>query len=101
MSAASPNPLHVCLAVPYFSNLAYLDAALRSIVAQTDSGWTAIVVDDAAPEPGAAAVVAALDDQRVRYLRNEHNLGISANFNRCLELGAADAEIVVVFHGDD
>src|SRR3954452_17736366 len=101
MTAESPDPLRVCVAVPYFSNLEYLDVALRSIVAQTDPEWRAIVVDDAAPAPGAAAVVAALDDERIRYVRNDHNLGISANFNRCLELGSGDAEIVVVFHADD
>ncbi len=101
MTAESPDALRICLAVPYFSNLEYLDVALRSIVAQTDPQWTAIVVDDAAPEPGVAAVVAALGDPRIRYVRNEHNLGISANFNRCLELGAVDAEIVVVYHADD
>src|SRR3954447_2241362 len=101
MTAESPDALRVCVAVPYFSNLEYLDTAVRSIVAQTDPEWRAIVVDDASPEPGAAAVVAALDDQRVSYLRNDHNLGISANFNRCLELGSGDAEIAVVFHADD
>jgi glycosyltransferase involved in cell wall biosynthesis len=34
-------------------------------------------------------------------VRNERNLGISANFNRCLELGSAEADIVTVFHADD
>ena len=38
---------------------------------------------------------------RIRYVRNEHNLGISANFNRCLELAGADADVAVVFHADD
>ena len=42
-----------------------------------------------------------LGDARIRYVRNERNLGIAANFNRCLELGAAEAEIVAVFHADD
>ena len=101
MTAESPDVLRICLAIPFFSNLEYLGIALRSIVAQTDPQWTAIVVDDASPLGGADAVVAALGDDRVRYVRNEHNLGIAANFNRCLELGAADSEIVVVFHADD
>ena len=101
MTGESPDELRICLALPFFSNLGYLGEALRSLVAQTDQRWTAIVVDDASPESGADDVVAALDDHRVRYLRNERNLGISANFNRCLELGAAAGEIVVVFHADD
>ena len=71
------------------------------MVDQTDEEWTAIVVDDAGPEPGAGELVAALGDARIRYVRNDSNLGISANFNRCLELGAQSAEVVSIFHADD
>jgi glycosyltransferase involved in cell wall biosynthesis len=101
MTAESPDVLRICLAIPFFSNLDYLGIALRSLVAQTDSQWTAIVVDDASPEVGADAVVSALGDRRIAYVRNDRNLGVADNFNRCLELGAADAEIVTVFHADD
>lgn len=101
MTAESPEVLRVCVALPFYSNLDYLETALRSVVAQTDARWTAIVVDDASPEHGAEELVAALGDSRVRYVCNERNLGISANFNRCLELGAAEADIVTVFHADD
>ena len=100
MTAESPDVLRICIAVPYYSNLEYLDVALRSIVAQSDQQWTAVVADDA-PEPGAAELVASIGDWRIRYVRNEQNLGVSGNFNRCLELGAAAAEIVAVFHADD
>ena len=91
----------VCVAIPFFSNLGYLDTALRSLIAQTDRNWTAIVVDDASPEPGAGELVAGLDDDRVRYVRNDTNLGVSGNFNRCLQLATDAAEIVTIFHADD
>jgi glycosyltransferase involved in cell wall biosynthesis len=101
MTAESPDVLRVCLAIPFYSNLEYLGVALRSVVAQTDRQWTAIVVDDASPEIGAEAAVAVIGDGRIRYVRNDRNLGVAGNFNRCLELGAAAAEIVTVFHADD
>ena len=101
MTAESPDALRICLAIPFFSNLEFLGVALGSLVAQTDPDWTAIVVDDASPETGSAEVVSSLGDGRVRYVRNERNLGIAANFNRCLALAGADAEIVTVFHADD
>ena len=44
----------VCITIPYYSNLSYLDAALQSLLAQTDTDWTAIVIDDASPEVGAS-----------------------------------------------
>ena len=101
MTAESPATLRVCITLPFFSNLDYLDLALRSLLAQTDTDWKAIVVDDASPERGAAEVVARLDDSRVRFTRNDHNLGISGNFNRCLELGSEQADLVAVLHADD
>ncbi|HVE18726.1 MAG TPA: glycosyltransferase, partial [Ilumatobacteraceae bacterium] len=62
------------VAIPFFSNLDYLGIALRSLVAQTDSIWSAIVVDDVGPELGAEQLVASLADSRIRYVRNERNL---------------------------
>jgi glycosyltransferase involved in cell wall biosynthesis len=91
----------VCVAIPYYSNLAYLRLALRSLIAQTDPLWTAVVVDDVGPEEGADVGVAELADERIRYVRNAANLGVAGNFNRCLELGGAEAEVVAVFHADD
>ena len=101
MTAEPSDALGVCVAIPFFSNLDYLGIALRSLVAQSDRKWTAIVVDDASPERGAEQVVAMLGDSRIRYVRNERNLGVAANFNRCLELGAVQGEVVSVFHADD
>ena len=34
-------------------------------------------------------------------VRNEVNLGVAANFNRCIELASEEADVVVVFHADD
>ncbi len=101
MTAEPSDALRVCVAIPFFSNLDYLRVALRSLVAQTDVMWTAMVVDDCSPEVGAEQVVAALGDSRIRYVRNERNLGVAANFNRCFELAGPDSEIVTVFHADD
>jgi glycosyltransferase involved in cell wall biosynthesis len=91
----------VCITIPFYANISFLEAALRSVTSQSDTEWTAIVVDDSSREAGAREVVAALDDGRVQYIRNESNLGIAGNFNRCLELGRQAAEIVTILHADD
>ena len=36
---------------------------------------------------------------RIRYVRNDENLGLAGNWNRCLELAEHDA--VTLFHADD
>src|SRR3954454_10781550 len=97
----SSDAPQVCLAIPFFSGLDYLSLALRSLLDQSDRSWTAIVVDDASPERGAETLVAQLGDPRVRYVRNDRNLGVAANFNRCIDLSSAAAPIAVVFHADD
>src|SRR4051812_13058504 len=101
MTDESSEAPRVCLGIPFFAGLDYLSLALRSLLDQSDRGWTAIVVDDASTEDGAQALVAELDDPRVRYVRNERNLGVAANFNQCIELASAEAPIAVVFHADD
>src|SRR3954451_4119455 len=101
MTDPSADAPRVCLGIPFFSGLEYLSLALRSLLSQSDRSWTAIVVDDASPEDGAQALVAELGDPRVRYVRNDRNLGVAANFNRCIELASAEAPISVVFHADD
>src|SRR4051794_33899326 len=101
MTDPSSDAPQVCLAIPFFSGLDYLSLALRSLLDQSDPSWTAIVVDDASREDGAQALIADLGDSRVRYVRNECNLGVAANFNRCIELASAEAPVVVVFHADD
>jgi glycosyltransferase involved in cell wall biosynthesis len=91
----------ICITIPFHDNLAYLAASLRSLERQTDADWTAIVVDDASDECGAHQRVVALGDDRIRYVRNASNLGIAANFNRCLELGRQAADVVAILHADD
>ena len=52
----------------------FLREAIASIVAQSSSDWELVVVDDCSPEP-LWDIVASFDDTRIRYVRNERNLG--------------------------
>ncbi len=87
------------ITIPFYSNVDYLQAALDSVVQQTSPSWTVIVVDDAGPEPGARDLVASYRDPRMSYLRNDRNLGLAGNWNRCLRLATTD--LVCLFHADD
>jgi glycosyltransferase involved in cell wall biosynthesis len=85
--------------LPYWGDPDYLYDAVASVRAQTDPAWRLVVVDDHYPDPGVAEFFAGLDDPRVRYVRNETNLGITDNYRRCLEL--ATEEWMVFFGCDD
>jgi GT2 family glycosyltransferase len=75
--------------LPYYGDVALMQDAVRSVLAQDGDDWRLTVVDDGT-EPEVPGWFAALDDPRVRYFRNEQNLGVTGNFNRCLELAEYD-----------
>lgn len=97
MSAATPSPLEVF--IPFWGDPALLYATVASVKAQTDPGWTITVVDDCYPDPGVAEHFAAEDDPRITYVRNETNLGITDNYQRCREL--ASGELMMFMGCDD
>ncbi|MFI0938846.1 glycosyltransferase family 2 protein [Streptomyces sp. NPDC021020] len=84
--------------IPYYGDVALLRAAVRSVQAQDGDDWRLTVVDDGR-EPGVPEWFAGLGDPRVHYLRNPENLGVTGNFNRCVEL--ARAPHVVLMGCDD
>jgi glycosyltransferase involved in cell wall biosynthesis len=90
------DPLTV--AIPFYKGQAYLRRAIESVLRQTSPDWRLIVCDDG-PEPGTADLVTSFGDPRVRYLKNERNLGMAGNWNRCLD--AADTDLVNLLHNDD
>jgi glycosyltransferase involved in cell wall biosynthesis len=96
LSAAAAAPLEIF--VPYWGDPDLLRTTVESVRGQRDPRWTLTVVDDCYPDPSVAERFARESDPRIRYLRNEENLGIAANFQRCLDLASGEA---VVFLGSD
>lgn len=88
--------LSVCL--PVYNAGAHLHPAIGSVLDQDYENFELIVVDDCSTEPTEDAL-AKFDDRRLRFVRNEQNLGLPANWNRCIEL--AGGEFIAIFHQDD
>jgi len=88
--------------MPFYGDVALLREAVQSVLAQDDPRWRLTVVDDhlgAGADPELPGWFDSLDDERVRYLRNPHNLGLTENFNRCLEL--VDHDLFTLMGCDD
>ena len=96
MTEHSADPLTI--AIPFYKGQSYLRQAIESVLRQTSPDWRLIVCDDG-PEPGTAELVASFNDPRIRYRKNERNLGMAGNWNRCLD--AADTDLVNLLHNDD
>jgi glycosyltransferase involved in cell wall biosynthesis len=90
------EPLTV--AIPFYMGHAYLRLAIESVLRQTSPNWRLLVCDDG-PEPGTRELVESFRDPRIRYVRNERNLGMAGNWNRCLE--HAETDFVNLLHNDD
>lgn len=91
------SPL-VSIVVPAYNAERFLGDALDSMCAQSHSTIEVIVCDDASTDatPGIAR---GTGDDRVRYLRNDHNLGGYGAMNRGVR--ESRGEFVAVFHADD
>src|SRR5947209_20501159 len=83
------------IVMPYYGDVSMMQGAVNSVLAQTDRRWRLTVVDDGVA-PGVPEWFADVSakDPRVRYQRNEQNLGITGNFQKCLDL--AEAEFVTM-----
>ncbi|UVF79102.1 glycosyltransferase family 2 protein [Gordonia mangrovi] len=88
--------LSVC--VPLFNSADTVTKCLESVLSQTYENFECLVVDNASTD-GTAERVREFDDPRIRLVRNEHNVGLVGNHNRCIEL--ARGSVVQFVHGDD
>ncbi|WP_194409109.1 glycosyltransferase family 2 protein [Microbacterium cremeum] len=91
--------MDIDICVPFWGDPDTFIATIDSVRAQTDPSWRLTIIDDCYPGTRVADYVAALDDPRVRYRRNERNVGITENFRRAV--AAAEGSHVVVLGSDD
>jgi glycosyltransferase involved in cell wall biosynthesis len=81
----------VSIGLPVYNAERYLEGALKSILAQTFTDFELIISDNASTDRTAAICLAyAENDPRIRYFRNERNLGIAPNFNKVFQLSQGE-----------
>ncbi len=85
--------------LPFYGDPEMMRIAVESIVGQDDPDWRLTVVDDGYPDETIPGWFAELGDDRVRYFRNEFNLGANRNYHRCV--GLIDHELAVIMGADD
>ena len=82
MVPESKNPL-VSIGLPVFNGENYVEEAITSVLAQTMGDLELVITDNASTDrTGLICQDYAASDARVRYFRNDRNLGAGANYNR-------------------
>lgn len=79
----------VSIGVPAYNAEPFLDATLESILSQTHPDLEVIVSDNASTDrTGEIAQAWSRRDSRIRYVRNERNVGLVRNYNRLVHLAS-------------
>lgn len=88
----------VSVVIPTFNRSHVLGRCLRSVLAQTYGDFEVIVVDDGS-EDDTAALVGAISDDRIVYIKHPHNLGQGAARNTGIQ--AARGRYIAFQDSDD
>lgn len=98
MAAIDSPKVSVC--IPTYNYAHYLPDAIGSVLAQTFMDYELIIVDNCSTDDTPEIVRKHMDaGVRIRYYRNERNVGQTGNFNRCLEY--ADGYYIKMLCADD
>lgn len=88
----------VSICIPAYNSGKYILKTIDSIFAQTWKNLEVVVVDDASTDD-TAQVLQSVKDSRFRLIQNEENLGMTANWNKCVR--SCRGEYVKLIPADD
>lgn len=87
----SKHPPKLSIGLPVYNGDKFLQAAIDSLLAQTFTDFELIISDNASTDNTEEICRAyAAQDSRIRYYRNDKNIGCSLNFNRVFELSTGE-----------
>ena len=82
----------------YNTKESYLREAIESILNQTFESFELLIVDDGSTTD-VESIVKSYKDPRIKFYKNEKNLGISLETNRLLDV--AQGEYLAIMDSDD
>lgn len=88
----------ISVVIPCYNAEKYIAECLDSILSQTFTDFEFLILDDY-PEDDRESVVKSYQDKRIKYFKNERNLGISASRNKLIDM--AQGEYLAIFDHDD
>ena len=88
----------VSICIPAYNSAAYIVRTIESVLKQTYDNIEVVVVDDKSTDD-TVNVVKAINDDRVRLICNDVNLGMTGNWNKCIN--DAKGEYIKLIPADD
>ena len=87
---SSDNVPMVSITIPTYRRLELLKDAVQSVLSQNNfDNFEIVIVDNDYTGEYSQRIIEYLidlDDKRIFYYKNKHNIGVFANWNRCIEL---------------
>ncbi len=74
----------VSIIMPSYNTGAFIIKTIQSVLNQSYENWELIIVDDCSTDNTDEVVLPYLNDQRIRYIKNEKNCGAAVSRNRAL-----------------
>ncbi len=95
-----PNTPKVSIITATFNREAFVREAIDSVLAQSFKNWEMVIIDDASTDNTERVIKKYIDGEaRIKYFKNDKNLGIAKTRNRGLEL--ARGEYIAPLDSDD
>ena len=95
---ASSGAPRVSVIMTAYQDFRFIDAAVRSILAQTYTDFEILIMDDCSPD-NTPEIAASFRDDRVKHVRNNPNLGHLKNYNKGIQM--ARGKYVWLISADD
>lgn len=99
MKTTEQKPQVSVLVPVYKPRPEYLRECIESILSQTFKDFELLLLDDCPADQTAEQLIRGYDDPRIKYVRNQVNLGISASRNKLIDM--AQGEYLAVMDHDD
>lgn len=88
----------VSIIMPSYNTAKYIRESIESVINQTYVNWELIIVDDCSSDE-TDSIVASFEDNRIRFLKNEKNMGAALSRNRALR--ETNGEWIAFLDSDD
>ncbi|MEJ7692546.1 glycosyltransferase family 2 protein [Daejeonella sp.] len=93
------NQPFVSIALCTYNGSEFLDEQLVSILNQDYCNYEVVIVDDASTDDTRTIISSYLQDSRIRFYKNQENLGYAANFSKAMSL--CKGELIALSDQDD